>query len=83
MPIFEYICKDCSRRFEALVYGGKKPACPHCKSARIEQQLSVFAVAGSSKSGASDFGDFSSGESGGACGTCGDPRGEGACEIDD
>jgi len=83
VPIFEYVCKDCSRRFEALVYGSKKAACPHCKSARIEQQLSVFAVAGSSKSGASDFGDLGSRESGGACGSCGDPRGEGACSLDD
>jgi putative FmdB family regulatory protein len=75
MPIYEYICKDCSRRFEALVYGGQKAQCPHCKSAKLEQQLSVFAVAASEKSNAT--------ESIGACGTCGDPRGEGACSLDD
>jgi putative FmdB family regulatory protein len=79
MPIFEYICKDCSRRFEALVIGAKKPQCPHCKSSRLEQKLSVFAVAASGKSAAA--GDFSA--EGGACGTCGDPRGEGACSMDD
>jgi putative FmdB family regulatory protein len=76
MPIYEYICKDCSRRFEALVYGSQKPACPHCKSAKLEQQLSVFAVAASTKSSAPA-------ESGGACGSCGDPRGPGACSLGD
>ncbi|HZU22054.1 MAG TPA: zinc ribbon domain-containing protein [Terriglobales bacterium] len=83
MPIFEYLCKQCGKRFEAIVYGGKKPKCPKCQGGRLEQQLSVFAVAGGGKSGSSDFGgDFASGESG-ACGSCGDPRGPGACSMDD
>ena len=76
MPIYEYICKDCSRRFEALVYGSKKAKCPHCQSGKLEQQLSVFAVAGSGKSASESTG------TGGACGSCGDPRGPGACELD-
>jgi putative FmdB family regulatory protein len=75
MPIFEYICQDCSRRFEVLVYGSKKPQCPHCHSAKLEQQLSVFAVAASGKSS-------KSAGNGGPCGSCGDPRGPGACELD-
>lgn len=79
MPIFEYLCKQCGKRFEAIVYGGKQPACPECQGSSLEQQLSVFAVAGGSKSSASmsDFGG------GGACGSCGDPRGPGACSLDD
>jgi len=76
MPIYEYLCKDCSRRFEVLVYGAKKAQCPHCQSARLEQQLSVFAVAASGKSASESAGN------GGACGSCGDPRGPGACELD-
>jgi len=80
MPIFEYLCKHCGKRFEAIVYGGKQPACPSCQGTKLEQQLSVFAVAGGSKSGNSDFsGDLS----GGPCGSCGDPRGAGACSMDD
>src|SRR5262249_13332637 len=77
MPIYEYICQDCSRAFEALVLGSQKPKCPHCKSARLKQELSVFAVAGSGKSSASDD------SAPGACDSCGDPRGPGACSIDD
>ena len=44
MPIFEYICKDCKKRFEALVYGSQKAQCPLCRSANLDQQISVFSV---------------------------------------
>ncbi len=31
MPIYEYECSKCGRRFEELVSaGGEAPACPHC-----------------------------------------------------
>ena len=73
MPIFEYICQQCQHRFEAIVLGSKKAACPKCESKRLSQQLSNFAVAGSDKSQPSD--------AAGPCGTCGDPRGPGACSM--
>lgn len=44
MPLFEYICKGCRKRFEALVYGSKQPQCPLCDSAELEQQISTFSV---------------------------------------
>src|SRR5207237_6625871 len=47
MPIFEYVCKDCSRAFEAIVQGAMKAKCPACHSVRLDKKLSVFAVAGS------------------------------------
>lgn len=74
MPLFEYLCKDCDRRFEALVYGSNQPECPSCHGRKLEQQLSVFAV-GATKSPAPRA-------SRGACGSCGDPRGPGACSLD-
>jgi len=64
MPIFEYRCKDCDRPFEQIVPRYDSEAtCPHCKSAQVEKQLSVFAVTGGSKDPApmSDAG----------CGHCG------------
>ena len=74
MPIYEYVCQECSKEFEALVQGSRKPACPACNSKRLTQQLSVFAVAtGTPKS---------AGSATGACGSCGDPRGPGACSLD-
>lgn len=46
MPIFEYICQDCKRPFEALVIGARKPECPVCHGKKLTQQISVFSVGG-------------------------------------
>ena len=75
MPIFEYVCKQCNHRFEAIVFGSGKPACPKCESKSLTPQLSVFAVSAKSTSG--------SAAGLGACGSCGDPRGPGACSMPD
>jgi len=73
VPIYEYACRSCSHRFELIVDGSRRPACPSCGATRLEKQLSVFAV------GAGQGRD-SPGER--PCGTCGDPRGPGACSLD-
>jgi putative FmdB family regulatory protein len=44
MPIFEYVCKQCNRPFEALVMGSQKAACPDCGSADLEDKFSTYAV---------------------------------------
>ena len=75
MPIFEYICQECSHSFEALVYGKQKAECPKCRSTTLAPQLSVFAV----NTGAA----ASSAPASGPCGACGDPRGPGACSMSD
>ena len=74
MPLYEYICKECSHHFELVVHGSTIIMCPECETLNIEKQLSTFAVSG----GKGDFG-FEGGPSG--CGTCGDPRGPGACSM--
>ena len=90
MPLFEYICKSCSLKFEQLVTGALTPSCPSCQSRALEKQISVFAVggrgdgtSGDATSGSAD-GDFDglSSDGPGACGTCGDPRGPGSCDSD-
>jgi putative FmdB family regulatory protein len=56
MPLFEYQCKDCGARFEALVIGSRTPdGCPRCGSAGIEKQFSTFGLgaSGSSSPGSS------------------------------
>ena len=53
MPIFEYICKGCGNKFEAIVYGSKQSECPACKGTELEQQLSTFAAHGTDKSSGS------------------------------
>ena len=62
MPIYEYICENCSERFEKIVVNKQQEiSCPKCSSKKATIQLSVFATAGSSSSGG-----FSGG--GGCCG---------------
>lgn len=73
MPLYEYLCSDCSRRFEALVRSSDQtPSCPACASARVQKQLSVFAVG---------HGPAAVSANPAPCGTCGDPRGPGACSL--
>jgi putative FmdB family regulatory protein len=78
MPIFEYVCNSCGKQFEVLLRGSEKPHCPKCKSTRLEQLLSAFAVAASPGNGGST--DFSS-EPQPGCGQCG--MGGGSCGFDD
>jgi len=73
MPIFEYVCQQCSHQFEAIVLGTQKASCPKCESKRLSQQLSSFAVRGEKSQ--------ESAVSSGPCGSCGDPRGPGACSM--
>ena len=46
MPILEYACKACGRRFEFLKLPATTtaPACPDCQSNDLERLLSGFAV---------------------------------------
>lgn len=41
MPIYEYSCNACGLQFEALVLGGKTPACTGCGSVDLERLLSL------------------------------------------
>jgi putative FmdB family regulatory protein len=73
MPLFEYVCRDCHRAFEALVTASRLPACPACQSQALDKQLSVFAVSAKSRPASAPMA--------GPCGSCGDPRGPGACSL--
>ncbi|HEX2459230.1 MAG TPA: zinc ribbon domain-containing protein [Vicinamibacterales bacterium] len=46
MPIFEYACKACGRRFEFLKLPATTtaPVCPDCRSGDLERLFSGFAV---------------------------------------
>jgi putative FmdB family regulatory protein len=73
MPLFEYRCNDCGRDFEKIVpRHDSQTDCPHCASVDIEKQLSVFAVAGSAESDASDAAQ--------GCGRCGAAE-PGMCQM--
>lgn len=65
MPLFEYQCRTCGRRFEALVVSSRTPSCPQCKSEDLEKQHSTFGC------GASGRADVSRSHSGPPCSTGG------------
>ena len=47
MPVYEYLCRGCERRFERYLRNWNEAvSCPHCQGAEVEKQLSVFAMAG-------------------------------------
>ena len=64
MPIFEYQCRKCGRRFEQLVRTGSRPACPDCGSHGLDKQVSSFSV-----------GTAAAGTDSALCSTCGDAPG--------
>ncbi|MHC5011749.1 MAG: FmdB family zinc ribbon protein [Planctomycetota bacterium] len=47
MPIYEYECKRCGERFEALLFGEQKAVCPQCAGRKLEKLVpSSFSVGG-------------------------------------
>jgi len=57
MPLYEYKCTTCGRRFETLVFSSSSPApaCPACDGRDVEKQFSSFGfgAAGGSRRGGS------------------------------
>jgi putative FmdB family regulatory protein len=52
MPVYEYVCTRCERRFERYVRTWSEAvACPHCAAPEVEKQLSTFAMAGTAGGG--------------------------------
>jgi putative FmdB family regulatory protein len=67
MPIYEYVCAECERRFEKYVRAwGEAVRCPGCESEDVQKQISSFAFAG--PAGASSSGSGGCGCGRGSCG---------------
>jgi len=47
MPIYEYECEKCNRRFEHLLKGSRDSpsVCPHCGAKKVKKVFSSFSVA--------------------------------------
>jgi putative FmdB family regulatory protein len=71
MPIYEYYCQSCEKRFEELVFE-TKPAvihCPECGTKEVNRLISLFATASNAINPAPMSGATSA--SGGCgCGSC-------------
>jgi putative FmdB family regulatory protein len=74
MPLYEYRCQDCDHGFELLVRESTTFECPACHGAKLEKQLSVFAVGAEQRSAARA-------PAMGPCGSCGHPDGPGSCSV--
>ena len=48
MPIYEYDCNKCNKRFEHLQRSDEKAVCPNCGSKSSTKVFSVFAKGASS-----------------------------------
>lgn len=47
MPLYDYVCKECDNKFEALVRrsdSDEKVECPKCQSEKTERQISCPTV---------------------------------------
>ncbi|MBZ5582829.1 MAG: zinc ribbon domain-containing protein [Acidobacteriia bacterium] len=58
MPIYEYRCPVCGRKFEklrSLRDNDNDVRCPHCESEKVERVLSGFALSGCSSKPGSRF----------------------------
>src|SRR5262245_2196589 len=64
MPIYEYLCSKCRKKFETLSLSTtpELPSCPRCGENAVERVFSRFAAVGTSKSQSDDFSDGSLGE---------------------
>lgn len=73
MPIYEYTCKSCDKKFDHLARSmadsGAKVKCPNCGSDKTYKALSVFAAVGESAKTGSDAPPIC-GHCGGAPGSC-------------
>lgn len=82
MPLYEYQCTACKSGFELLIRrpedgAAEKLSCPHCRSSKVEKQLSVTAAPAISGSSLPVCGTPSPG------GGCGLPQcGSGGCQWD-
>ncbi|MEI6609125.1 MAG: zinc ribbon domain-containing protein [Deltaproteobacteria bacterium] len=72
MPIYEYKCDKCKRKFEVVTMSMNEKAnavCPKCKSKNISKMMSSF---GRGKYGSTSSGgnSGSSGSGSSSCGSC-------------
>lgn len=48
MPVYEYVCRDCRKKFELVIaisrHGSMRAACPKCKSKKVDRRWSTIHV---------------------------------------
>jgi len=41
MPIYEFCCEKCDKKFEILIMGSDKPECPGCGTGEVRRLMSA------------------------------------------
>ncbi len=61
MPIFEFVCKDCEKIFEELIFGINTDGvvCPTCGSKQVRKKMSTFASKSGNDGASLSFGSSS------------------------
>jgi putative FmdB family regulatory protein len=63
MPIYQYRCLNCKKRFEVFLsykeYGEKSVCCPHCTSDQVQRRIGRIRIAKSEESRLDDLTDTS------------------------
>ena len=54
MPLFEYECNDCKKKFDQLVFNEKHVTCKYCDSKNLKKLFSTFSTSSSGSSVSSD-----------------------------
>ena len=61
MPLYEYRCLDCNRRFDVSMtyaeYGTKEVTCQHCKSKNVTRRIGRIRIARSDDNRLDNFSD--------------------------
>ena len=64
MPLYEYRCLDCNKRFDVSMtyaeYGTKEVVCKHCKSKNVTRRIGRIRIARSDDNRLDNFSDPSS-----------------------
>lgn len=74
MPIYEFSCQDCGKKFEELVFDETIPPCPECGSHKTKKLVCACARQVGKSSGndyAAPISGGCAGCSGGNCAGCG------------
>ncbi|MDA8216640.1 MAG: FmdB family zinc ribbon protein [Chloroflexota bacterium] len=76
MPIYEYVCQGCQRKFELMRSFSRADdpvTCPHCQGEEVKRAISNFCSFSKDASGATSSvgGSSCSGCSSGSCASCG------------
>ncbi len=66
MPVYEYRCEECGKRFDIIATltekeAGLNPVCPECGGNKVEQVFGRFMVIGGSKT-EEDFSEIGPGD---------------------